>query len=167
MVERCVRDAEVASSNLVTSTIFLSNRIFMRFVCLLPVSSLPCRYRLPACRQQAFLRAWARPSAPLRERASSPLREFSFRFRLLYLAFFDFGYKNTAPFGAVKLLSLVVFAPNFTKKRLFLQSLCSSQVQLIAQGYNKTAHCCGRFYEFIFSSQSFRVSSSQSSSIVS
>ena len=32
LVECCVRDAEVASSNLVTSTIFLSNRIFMRFV---------------------------------------------------------------------------------------------------------------------------------------
>ena len=36
------------------------------------------------------------PSAPLRERASSPLREFSFRVPLLFLAFFDFGYKNTA-----------------------------------------------------------------------
>ena len=97
----------------------------MRFVCLLPVSSLPCRYRPSACFRRASLRAWARPSAPLRERrASSPLREFSFRVPLLFLAFFDFGYKNTAPNGAVKLLSLVV--------------------QSIAHGYKKTAHCCER-----------------------
>jgi len=37
---------------------------------------------------------------------------------LLFLAFFDFGYKNTAPKGAVKLLSLA---------------------QSIAHGYKKTA----------------------------
>ena len=81
----------------------------MRFVCLLPVSSLPCRYRPSACFRRASLRAWARPSAPLREQASSPLREFSFRVPLLFLAFFDFGYKNTAPKGAVKLLKLFFF----------------------------------------------------------
>nr|DAG05337.1 MAG TPA: hypothetical protein [Siphoviridae sp. ctF2K4] len=62
---------------------------------------LPCRYRPSACFRRASLRAWARPSAPLQERASSPLREFSFRVPLLFLAFFDFGYKNTAPNGAV------------------------------------------------------------------
>ena len=115
-------------------------------VCLfITVSSLPCRYRPSACFRLASLRAWVHPSAPVQERATSPLREFSFRVPLLFLAFFDFGYKNTAPNGAVKLLSLVLICTELHKKRLFLQSLCSSQVQLIAQGYNKTAHCCGRF----------------------
>ncbi len=38
------------------------------------------------------------------ERASSPRREFSFRFPLLYLAFFDFGYKNTALFKSGKII---------------------------------------------------------------
>ena len=55
-------------------------------------------------KKRSVLRRRARPSAPLREWASSPLREFSFRFPLLYLAFFDFGYKNTALFKSGKII---------------------------------------------------------------
>lgn len=83
-------------------------------------ASLPCRYRPSACCRHVSLRAWDRPSAPVWERrASSPLREFSFRFPLLYLAFYDFEYKNTAPNGAIKLLSSVRFCTELHKKRLF------------------------------------------------
>nr|DAZ27897.1 MAG TPA: hypothetical protein [Caudoviricetes sp.] len=61
-------------------------------------------------------------------RASSPLREFSFRFPLLYLAFYDFEYKNTAPNGAIKLLSSFKFAPNFTKNGYFCEVRVKNQL---------------------------------------
>ena len=102
MVERCVRDAEVASSNLVTSTIFLSNRIFMRFVCLLPVSSLPCRYRPSACFRRASLRAWARPSAP---RCGSGL--------LLLVGSFLFGFHC---FSSLSLILGIKIPPSWSGK---------------------------------------------------
>ena len=121
LVERCVRDAEVASSNLVTSTIFLSNRIFMRFVCLLPVSSLPCRYRPSACFRRASLRAWARPSAP---RCGSGLLllvgSFLFGFHCFTSLSLILGIKIPPFLRAVKLLSLVLICAELCKKRLFL-----------------------------------------------
>ena len=68
-------------------------------------------------------------SAPLRERASSPLREFSFRVPLLFLAFFDFGYKNTAPKGAVKLLSLSIVCEHKIYLTYFQANNCYFRVQ--------------------------------------
>ena len=61
---------------------------------------------------------------PAWERASSPLREFSFRVPLLFLAFFDFGYKNTALFKSGKIIKFGSDLHRTSQKRLFLQSLC-------------------------------------------
>ena len=73
---------------------------------------------------------------PVRERASSPLREFSFRVPLLYLAFFDLGYKNTALLRAVKLLSLLKFVPNFTKNGCFYKVRVQIWVLLLKNAVN-------------------------------
>ena len=121
----------------------------MRFVCLLPVPSLPCRYRPSAWFRRASLRA----CAVLLLRCGSGLLllfgSFLFGFHCFSSLSLILGIKIPPFLRAVKLLSLVLICTELHKKRLFLQSLCSSQVQLIAHGYKKTAHCCGRFIHIL------------------
>ena len=96
----------------------------MRFVCLLPVPSLPCRYRPSACCRRASLRA----CAVLLLRCGSGLLllfgSFLFGFHCFSSLSLILGIKIPPFLRAVKLLSLVLICTELHKKRLFLQSLC-------------------------------------------